>query len=103
MWIVCKLFRGKKIVKLKESMYIDGRPKESGNIAGFINNTQLRATNKQPNCIFKGCEGNCGFVCNIKSIVVGEQLLLSYNLYQINTCANTSEVLHITSHQTYIQ
>ena len=35
------------------SMYIDGRPKASGNITGFINNTQPRDTNKQPSCIFE--------------------------------------------------
>ena len=40
------------------TMYIDGRPKASGNIAGFINNTHPRDTNKQPNCIYEGREGN---------------------------------------------
>ena len=39
-------------------MYIDGRPKATGNIAGFINSTRLVATTKKPNCIFEACEGN---------------------------------------------
>ena len=34
------------------AMYIDGRPKETGNIAGFINSTRPSSTSKQPNCIF---------------------------------------------------
>jgi hypothetical protein len=36
------------------TMYIDGRPKASGNIAGLINSTRPRTTRKQPNCIFEG-------------------------------------------------
>ena len=39
-------------------MYINGRPKEIGNIVGFINSTHPRSTNKQPNCIFEAREGN---------------------------------------------
>ena len=42
----------------KKSMYIDGRLKETGNIAGFINSTRPSSTNKQPNCIFEVHEGN---------------------------------------------
>ena len=57
-------------------LYIDGRPKSTGNIVGFINSTQPGSTLKQPNCIFEGCEGNCVFVCAIKSIVVGKSCLL---------------------------
>ena len=53
-------------------MYIDGRPKASGNIAGFINSTQLGTTNKHPNYIFEGHEGNHVFVCAIKSIATRE-------------------------------
>jgi hypothetical protein len=82
------------------SMYIDGRPKASGNIAGFINNTQPRGTNKQPNCIFEGREGNRVFVCAIKSIAAGEELLINYNLNRIDTDVDTSGVVHITFHQT---
>ena len=52
----------------RESMYIDGSPKATGNIAGFINSTRLATTNKQPNCIFEGHEGNHVFVCAIISI-----------------------------------
>ena len=40
------------------AMYIDGRPKEKGNIAGFINSSQPVSTNKLSNCIFKAWEGN---------------------------------------------
>jgi SET domain-containing protein len=42
-------------------------------------------TNKQPNCIFEGHEGNRVFVCAIKSIVAGEELLIDYNLNQVDT------------------
>ena len=48
------------------SMYIDGRPKETGNIVGFINSTRPSSTSKQPNCIFEAHEGNQVFVCVIK-------------------------------------
>ena len=41
-------------------------------------------TNKQPNCIFEGCEGNFVFVCATKSIVVGEELLIDYSLNRID-------------------
>jgi hypothetical protein len=67
-----------------ETIYIDGRPKETGNIAGFINNTQPATTNKRPNCIFQRCEGNHVFVCAIKSISAGEELLIDYNLNRID-------------------
>ena len=66
-------------------MYMDGRPKTIDNIAGFINSTQPRSTLKQPNCIFESCEGNRVFVCAIKSIVVGEELLIDYNLNRVDT------------------
>ena len=58
-------------------LYIDRRPKATENIVGFINNTQLGSTLKQPNCIFKGHEGNHVFVCAIKSIFVGEEFLIN--------------------------
>ena len=81
-------------------MYIDGRPKAIGNIAGFINNTQPRSTLKKPNCIFEGHEGNCVFVCAIKSIAAWEEFLINYNLNRIDTYVDTSRVVHITFHQT---
>ena len=62
------------------TLYKDERPKTTSNIARFINSTQLGSTLKQPNYIFEGCEGNCVFVCAIKSIVAGEYLLINYNL-----------------------
>ena len=60
-------------------LYMDGRPKTTGNIAGFINSTQPGSTLKQPNCIFESREGNHVFVCAIKSIVVGEEMIINYN------------------------
>ena len=66
------------------TMYIDGRPKASGNIAGFINNTRPVKTTKKPNCIFEGREGNRIFVCAIKKIAPGEELLIDYNLNRID-------------------
>ena len=56
-------------------VYMDERPKTTGNIVGFINCTQPRSTLKQPNCIFESREGNRVFVCTIKSIADGEELL----------------------------
>ena len=67
------------------AIYIDGRPKETGNIAGFINSTRPGSTIKQPNCIFEAREGNRVFICAIKSIRVGEELLIDYNLNRIDT------------------
>jgi hypothetical protein len=66
------------------TMYIDGRPKSIGNIAGFINSTRPVATTKKPNCIFEACERNRIFVCATKTIVLGEELLIDYNLNQID-------------------
>jgi hypothetical protein len=67
------------------TLYIDGRPKEMGNIPRFLNSTRPMTTNKRPNCVFEGREGNCVFVCAIKSIVAGEELLIYYNLNRIDT------------------
>ena len=61
-------------------MYINERAKKTGNIARFIKNTQPGYTLKQPNRIFEGREGNHVFVCVIKSITIGEELLINYNL-----------------------
>ena len=63
-----------------ETTYIDGRPKSCGNIAGFITSTRPVATTKKPNWIFEGCEGNHIFICETKTIVPGEELLINYNL-----------------------
>ena len=48
------------------TLYIEKRPKITGNIAGFINSTQPGSTLKQPNCIFESHERNRVFVCAIK-------------------------------------
>ena len=58
------------------AIYIDGRPKTSRNIVGFINSTQPVSTKKWPNCKFEVCKGNHVFVCVIKSIHGGEELLI---------------------------
>jgi hypothetical protein len=65
-------------------MYIDRRPKASRNIVGLIKSTRHKTIRKQPNCIFEGCEGNQIFVCVVKTIVVGEYLLVDYDLNRIN-------------------
>ena len=65
-------------------MYIDGSPNASRNITGFINNTRPGTTHKLPNCIFEGREENCVFVCATKSLVVGEDLSINYNLNRID-------------------
>ena len=83
------------------TLYIDGRPKVIGNIVGFINSTQVGSIIKQPNCIFEGREGNHVFVCSIKSIVVKEELLINYNLNQIDTNTVTMGVVHLTIYSTF--
>ena len=77
------------------SMYIDGRPKETGNIAGIINSTRPSSTSKQPNCIFEAHEGNGVFVCAIKSISAGEELLIDYHLNHIDT--NEVTIMEVVS------
>jgi hypothetical protein len=75
------------------TIYIYGRPKASGNFTGFINSTTPETTNKQPNCIFEGHEGNRVVMCAIKKIAPGEELLLDYHLNQIDTLTNNVQVL----------
>ena len=77
-------------------MYIDGRPKINGNIAGYINSTQPWFTLKKPSCIFETHEGNRVFVCDIKSIAAGEELLINYNLNQVDTNMVSMDVVHTT-------
>ena len=66
-------------------MYIDRRKKITGNIAGFTKSTQLGSTLKKPNCVFEVHEENHVFVCAIKSITAGEELLINYNLNRVDT------------------
>ena len=77
-------------------MYMDGRPKTIGNIAGFINNTERGSTLKKPNFIFESYEGNHVFVCAIKSIVAGEGLLIDYYLNRVDTNNVTMVVVQQT-------
>jgi hypothetical protein len=65
-------------------LLLDGRPKDTGNIAGFINSTRPVATTEKPNFIFEAREGNHIFVCATKTIVPGEELLIDYNLNRID-------------------
>ena len=83
-------------------MYIDGRPKITGNIPGFINSTQLGSTLKQLNCIFESCEGNRVFVCAIKSIAAGEELLIDYNLNRVDTNNVSMVVLQQTIYKSFL-
>ena len=77
------------------SMYIDGRPKATGNNVSFINITRPSSTNTQPNCIFEACEGNEFFVCTIKSISTREELLIDYYLNHIDT--NKVTIMRVVS------
>ena len=78
------------------TMYMDRRPKTIGNIAGFINSAQPRSTLKQPNYIFESGEGNRVFVCAIKSIAAGKELLINYNLNHVDTNTVSMVVVHPT-------
>ena len=65
-------------------MYIDGRPKASENVVGFINSTRPVTTTKQPNCEFEGRKEHRIIVCATKTILLGEELLIDYNLNRID-------------------
>ena len=80
------------------TVYIDGRPKASGNIAGLINSTRPGMTRKEPNCIFEEREGNRIFVCAVKTITAGEELLIDYNLNRVDP--GTSSFTTVKSHYT---
>ena len=67
------------------AVYIDGKQKETGNMEDFINSKHPRSTNKRPYYIFEACEGNHVFVSVIKSISLGEELLIDYKLNHIYT------------------
>ena len=82
-------------------LYIDGRPKITWNIARFINSTQPGSTLKQPNFIFEAREGNHVFVCAIKSIVVGEEMLINYSLNRVDTKTVSMDVVHPTIYPTF--
>ena len=68
-------------------MYIDGRPKASKNVVGFVNSTWPVTTNKQPNCEFEGRKEHRIFVCARKTILPGEELLIDYNLNRIDVAS----------------
>jgi hypothetical protein len=57
-------------------------------------------TNKRPNCVFEGCEGNRVFICAIKSIVAGEEILIDYNLNRIDTDVSITGVVRILIYPT---
>ena len=83
-----------------ENIYIDGRPKAMGNIGGFINSTQPVTTNKWPNWLFEGREGNHVFICAIKSIAGGEEILIDYNLNGIDIDVAIMGEVHILIYPT---
>ena len=78
------------------TLYIDRRLKITRNIAGFINSTQPGSMLKKPNCILESREGNHVFECAIKSIAVGEELLIDYNF----NCVDTNNVSMVVVQQT---
>jgi hypothetical protein len=71
------------------TIYIDGSPKASGNITGFINSTRPGTTKKQPNFIYERREENRVVLCAIKKIALGEELLVDYHLNRIETLTNS--------------
>ena len=83
-------------------MYIDGRPKVSRNIAGFINSTWTVTTTKQSNCEFEGREEHRIFVCETKTTLTGEDLLIDYNLNRIDV-ASMVQGNHGRSHNMHPQ
>ena len=90
-----------KYQKKGATLYIDGWPKATRNIVDFINSIPPRSTLKQPNCIFEGHEENLVFVCIIKSLDGGEELVINYNLNQVDTNTVTMEVGHPTIYPTF--
>jgi hypothetical protein len=66
------------------TVYIDWRPNALENIEGIINSTRPKTTRNQSSCISKGLEGNWIFVCVVKIIVAGENLLIDYDLNRID-------------------
>ena len=68
-------------------MYIDGRPKASENVVGFINSTRPVTPTKQLNCEFEGHEEHRIFVCATKTILSSEELLIDYNLKRIDVAS----------------
>ena len=83
-------------------MYIDGRPKASRNVVGFINSTLPVKSTKQSNCAFEGREEHHIFVCATKNIIPSEELLIDYNLNQIDVASTVQGNLgrsHAMPHQ----
>ena len=83
-------------------MYIYGRPKPFGNVVGFINSTRLVTSTKQLNYESEGHEEHRIFVCATKTILPGEELLIDYNLNQIDVASmvqGNRGRSHVMSHQ----
>jgi hypothetical protein len=83
-------------------MYIDGRPKALRNIVGLINSTRPGMTRKEPNCIFKEREGNRIFVCVVKTIMVGEEFLVDYNLNRVDPGRSSFTIIQNLFHPSLI-
>ena len=83
-------------------MYIDGRPKASRKVVGFINSSRPVTTTKQLNCKFEGREEHRIFVCATKTILPSEELLIDYNLNRIDVASmvqGNSGRSHVMPHQ----
>lgn len=97
MWIVqlkktmCRYALSENYIQCKENdqskcltMYIDGKPKETWNVACFIKGFWLVSTNKKLNYILEARKGNCVSIHAIKSIITLEDLLIDYNLNHVD-------------------
>ena len=105
---MCRYGLSTNYLKLKDkdqnkraTLYIDGMPKTTGNIVGFINSTQPGSTLKKPNCIFEVREENHVFAWAIKSIATGEELIINYNLNRVDTNTVSMDVIHPTIYPTF--
>ena len=72
---------------------INSNTKASRNIAGLINSTRPGTTRKEPNCIFEEREGNRIFVCAVKTIMAGKELLIDYNLNRVDPGTSSSSTV----------
>ena len=64
-----------------------GDEKLFGNVAGFINSTRPVRKTKKLNCEFEGHKEHPIFVCATKTVLLGEELLIDYNLNWIDVAS----------------
>jgi hypothetical protein len=72
-----------------------GGPKLWDSTVGSINNSCPRSTNKIPNCVFEGSDGNKFVVCAIKKVDTRKYLLIDYNFNRIKTCNCALQLIFI--------